>query len=83
MKIKITTDHATSSYGIPVILIDGAVADYAPALRQIRKFADLNTTDFGAVLGVSGRTVEGWEQGRMPDVRALYALKKWVEKRKN
>lgn len=29
-----------------------------------RKTLGLNTSDFGALLGVSGRTVENWEQGR-------------------
>ena len=66
--MKITTDHPTSSYGIPVILDDaGQVMDYGPGVKALRKKLGLNTSDFGSLIGVSGRTVEGWEQGkRMP-----------------
>lgn len=33
-------------------------------IREARRKTGLNTAAFGALLGVSGRTVEGWEQGR-------------------
>lgn len=33
-------------------------------IREARRKTGLNTADFGALLGVSGRTVENWEQGR-------------------
>lgn len=33
-------------------------------IRAIRRRLDLNTKEFGALLGVSGRTVENWEMGR-------------------
>jgi len=33
-------------------------------LRAIRKDLDLTTAELGERLGVSGRTVEDWEQGR-------------------
>ena len=38
--------------------------DYASLVRNARKRMELNTTNFGALIGVSGRTVEDWEQGR-------------------
>ena len=36
------------------------------ACRTIRNKFDKNAEIFGAILGVSKRTVEGWEQGRNP-----------------
>ena len=33
-------------------------------IKKIRKKSGLNTKDFGETLGVSGRTVEGWEYGK-------------------
>jgi putative transcriptional regulator len=33
-------------------------------IRHIRRYLGLNAADFGALVGVSGRTVEDWEQGR-------------------
>lgn len=33
-------------------------------IRALRKRLGLNCADFGALIGVSGRTVEDWEQGR-------------------
>lgn len=70
--MRITTDHSASSYGQPVILADdGSVMDYAPGVRAARKLLDLSTADFGGRMGVSARTVEGWEQGRVPNNTAL------------
>jgi putative transcriptional regulator len=36
----------------------------AEKIQRIRRALGLNATDFGARLGVSGRTIEDWEQGR-------------------
>jgi len=33
-------------------------------IRALRKRLGLNCEQFGALVGVSGRTVEDWEQGR-------------------
>jgi DNA-binding transcriptional regulator YiaG len=33
-------------------------------IKTLRKSLSLSTSDFGARVGVSGRTVEQWEQGR-------------------
>lgn len=38
--------------------------DIAKTVKQIRKARGLNTKAFAALLGVSDRTVENWEQGR-------------------
>lgn len=74
--MKITTDHPTSSYGIPVILDDkGRPMDYAPGIQAVRKALGLSVADVGELVGKSPRTVEGWEQGRrMPPSEVLYVL---------
>ena len=73
----LTTDHPQSSYGIPVF-VDGAgqVLDYADGFRKLRRLWDWNTARLAEELGVSRRTVEGWEQGRMPSKTALLLLQK-------
>ena len=77
--MRLTTDHPASSYGVPVFVDgDGNVMDYAPALRQLRKEKGWSTTDLGNDVGVSSRTVEGWEQGRMPSVPALKIIQKII-----
>jgi DNA-binding XRE family transcriptional regulator len=73
--VKVTTDHATSSYGVPVIIDDrGLVLDYAPGVKAVRSRLGISTTQLGEACGVSRRTVEGWEQGRMPTVAALNVM---------
>lgn len=51
-------------------------------IKLIRKESGLNTTDFGAKIGVSGRTVEDWEQGRRnPSSPALLMIEqKFIKK---
>lgn len=74
--MKITTNHPTSSYGIPVIIDDaGNPMDYSAGVKAIRKKLKLNTKDFGDLIGYSGRTVEDWEQGRaVPGKPALILM---------
>lgn len=74
--MKITTDHPTSSYGIPVILDDaGEPMDYVPGIAVVRRQLGLSVADVAAAVGVSPRTVENWEQGRrMPPPNVLYVL---------
>lgn len=51
--------------------------DYASLVRNARKRTGLNTTSFGALIGVSGRTIEDWEQGRRnPGKSSLMLIKK-------
>ena len=62
----------------------GVQEDYASLVRKARKRTGLNTTEFGALVGVSGRTIEGWEQGRRkPGKPALLLIKKIMEDVKN
>jgi ribosome-binding protein aMBF1 (putative translation factor) len=73
--MKITCNHSSSSYGVPVILSDdGDVMDYAPGIKAVRSKLGLSTQDLAEKCNVSRRTVEGWEQGRMPDAAALNVM---------
>lgn len=40
----------------------------------------MNTQEFGALLGVSARTVEGWEQGRKPSRLASLIIRTFMVK---
>jgi len=81
--MRITIDHSASSYGMPVILDDaGRLMDYAPGIRAARaKLGDLTAAQLAEQLGVSERTVNGWEQGRMPTAQALNMLGKLLRGR--
>ena len=73
--MRITTDHSASSYGQPVILSDGGkVLDYAEGVKAVRSELGLSTAEFAAKMGTSRRTVEGWEQGRLPSNTALLLM---------
>ena len=73
--MKITCNHSSSSYGVPVILDDrGHVMDYAPGIKTLRAKLGLSTQQLAKSCNVSPRTVEGWEQGRMPDAAALNVM---------
>ena len=73
--MQITTNHSLSSFGVPVILDDhGNALNYADGLRRCRYRLDLSTVQIGKHFGVSGRTVENWEQGRLMPVSALNVL---------
>jgi len=73
--MRLTTAHPQSSYNIPIFVDDkNNPVDYATGIRHIRHQAGLNTTDFGALIGVSGRTVEDYEQGRYIPSRAVLLL---------
>lgn len=73
--MRVTTNHPASSYGQPVILDDsGQVMDYAPGIKAIRAKLGWSTQQLADVCGVSRRTVEGWEQGRMPSAAALNVM---------
>jgi len=75
--MRITIDHPSSSYGQPVILgDDGLVMDYAPGIKAARAKLGLTARQLGDLCGVSERTVNGWEQGRMPETAALNMLGK-------
>jgi len=77
--MRVTTKHSASSYGQPVILADdGSLMDYAPGIKSIRDKRGLTTQALADLCGVSRRTVEGWEQGRMPTAAALNVMSSLV-----
>jgi len=73
--MRLTTNHSASSYGVPIFVDENNnPLDYAPAFRQLRKEKGWSTTELAEMLGVSSRTLEGWEQGRMPSKTSLLLL---------
>lgn len=77
--MKLTTDHSMSSYGMPIFVDDSNnPLDYADGLRRLRHLKGWSTAELAEQLGVSARTVEGWEQGRMPSKPALIILSKLI-----
>jgi DNA-binding transcriptional regulator YiaG len=73
--MEITTEHSASNYGKPVILSDGGeVLDYAEGVKAVRSTLGLSTAEFASKMGTSKRTVEGWEQGRLPSNTALLLM---------
>lgn len=63
--MRITTDHAASSYGIPVVLDDdGNPLDQGPGVRAVRRRLGLSVAQLGEAVGKSPRTIEGYEQSR-------------------
>ena len=79
--MRVTIDHSASSYGVPVILSDsGEVMDYAAGIKATRVKLGLTARQLAAQLGVSERTVNGWEGGRMPDAAPLNMLGKLLQR---
>ena len=74
--MKVTTDHPSSRYGMPVILDDAdQPLDYAPGVRAVRAALGVSTAAIAEATGKSRRTVEDWEQGRfLPTAAALNVL---------
>ena len=52
----------------------GKVVAYPYAVRKIRSHLKITAAELGAKIGVSGRTVNGWEQGRIPSFAGLIRL---------
>ncbi len=49
-------------------------------IKKTRKVLNLNTSKFGDLIGVSGRTIEDWEQGRhKPSKSVLMLLSKLIK----
>jgi DNA-binding transcriptional regulator YiaG len=63
-------------------LADGTPIEERKALKAIRKQLGKNTTGFALLLGVSKRTVEGWEAGRLCRLRILERLANLTEDNK-
>lgn len=50
------------------------ILTYQSGIKKLRKSLKLNTNKFGQKFGVSGRTVENWEQGQREPSRAVLML---------
>ena len=73
--MQVTINHSASSYGIPVILNDsGMLMDYWTGIKALRAKLGWTTQQLADACGVSRRTVEGWETGRMPTAAALNVM---------
>lgn len=78
--MKLTTEHSQSSYGIPIFVDDNNFPlDYADGVRQLRRQFEWSVRDLADHCGVSPRTVEGWEQGRLPSRPALLLMQKLLD----
>lgn len=73
--MKITIEHPASSYGMPVILnYVGQVMSYKEGIKTLRRSKGLSVQQLGAICGVSHRTVQGWESGKLPSAAAMNAM---------
>ena len=54
--------------------------DYAPGIKLLRAKLDLSTQQLADKCGVSRRTVEGWQQGRVPYPAALNVMAQLLKK---
>lgn len=79
--MKVTIYHEESSYGMPVILDDaGNLMKPEAAFRAARERLRLTNAELAPLLGVSVRTVEGWDLGRpVGSAAALNMLGKLLE----
>ena len=79
--MRVTTDHAASSFGVPVVLDDrDRVMDYGPGVRAVLERLGWDKHTTAERCNVSVRTVEGWLQGRMPLVSALNVFRDELER---
>lgn len=74
--MRITTDHARSSYGVPVILDDnGNVMDYPDGVRAAVARLGWSRQELADRTGRNLRSVERWfHKGNRPDVAVLNVL---------
>lgn len=81
--MKITCHHPASSCGMPVILgYHGEIMDYGPGVKMVRRQLKMTVRELADACGVSHRTVEGWEQGRVPPAATLNLLGVWLADRR-
>lgn len=74
--MRITSNHAASSYGCPIILSDaGDPMDYGPGVEAVRARLGLTQEQIARLCGVSVRTVQQWPSGRrMPSAANLNVM---------
>jgi DNA-binding transcriptional regulator YiaG len=83
--IKLTTDHPSSSYGIPVFVDDaGETMGYGTGMKKARKQLKMKKPAFAAMMGVATSTIDNWDQSRNggpPNTTALILLQKFLEEK--
>jgi len=79
--MKITTNHAASSYGLPVILDkNGTLLDYPEGLTQALTTLEWSRNQFAVRAGYkSSRSIEKWWQALPPSAKGLNVLKEALE----
>ena len=61
---------------------DGSLVAMSLGIRRLRIMAGLSRDELGTIAGVSGRTVENWENGRnQPTTAALMLMKNHFEEK--
>ena len=81
MTITITTDHPASSYGIPVCLIDGKLAEDADGFRAACHYLGWDRAIATIKTGKSKHPIDLYRTGRRPiPAEVLNALRDEVEK---
>jgi len=66
MKIKITTNHPASSYGIPVCLVDGELVEDDLGLKACLKSTGWTRGDLAKASGKSLDAINSYASGRLP-----------------
>lgn len=74
--MRITCNHSSSSYGVPVILADdGSVMDYAPGLTAVLERIGWDRETAAVESGYkSARSIERFWQGIPPSAQLLNRL---------
>ncbi len=74
-EIIVTVNKKYTRFGIPIFIDeDGNLISGAEGIRYFRQRYQWSVSDLGKRCSVSGRTVEGWEQGKKIGVRSLLCL---------
>lgn len=73
--MKITmSDPAVTTY-VPIFVDPaGGQVPGDQAIQSLRRMCGMTSAQFGALIGVSGRTVDGWCQGRPVDERSIWRI---------
>ena len=74
MSIKITTNDLRCRDGKPIFIYDGKKVKNKEGVKLLRENAGLTRIEFANTLGVSDRSVEGWELGRSVSTDALLKI---------
>lgn len=74
--MKLTLKHPDAHNGIPVFTDGGERISDAAVIKHLRSECNMTAAKFGLLLGVSERTVNGWEQGRPVNALSILFIQK-------